>query len=92
MNVRWTRTALRDLESTHAYIAADNPSAAEAFIDRLLSGIDALSQHTDMGRKGRVPGTRELIINPFIVAYRSRRTDVEVLAILHAARRWPDGF
>jgi toxin ParE1/3/4 len=45
-----------------------------------------------MGRKGRVPGTRELIITPYIVAYRTRGTALEVVAIIHAARHWPDYF
>jgi hypothetical protein len=29
---------------------------------------------------------------PFIVRYRSRNGDVEILAVFHGARRWPDGF
>ena len=33
-----------------------------------------------------VPGT------PFVVAYRQPREEIEILAILHAARKWPDRF
>jgi toxin ParE1/3/4 len=47
-----------------------------------------------MGRPGRVPGTRELVVagTPYIVAYRVTASRVDVLAIIHAARRWPQMF
>ncbi len=47
-----------------------------------------------MGRAGRVPGTRELVISgtPYIVPYRVRGGAVEVLRVFHAARRWPTEF
>ena len=92
MTVRWTPTALRDLESLHAYIGNDNPTAAEAAVDRILAGIEALSQHPEMGRIGRVAATRELVLPPVVVAYRLRRGTLEILAIIHSARRWPDRF
>jgi toxin ParE1/3/4 len=90
--IRWTPTALRDLESLHGYVAEDSLPAATATVERILSGIEALSRHPDMGQKGRVPGTRELIITPYIVAYRTKGTALEVVAIIHSARRWPDYF
>ncbi len=90
MTVRWTPTALRDLESLHEYIGEDNPLAAATTVERIPSGIDALSRHPEMGRKGRVAGTRELIATPYIVAHRVKHGALEVVAILHAARRWPD--
>ena len=92
MIIRWTPTALRDLESLHEYVAEDSLPAAAATVENMLSGIEALSRHPDMGRKGRVPGTRELIITPYIVAYRTKGTALEVVAIIHSARRWPDYF
>ena len=48
-----------------------------------------------MGREGRVreKDTRELVIagTPFVVVYRLHRSRVEVLAVFHAARKWPRG-
>lgn len=92
MIIRWTPTALRDLESLHEYVAEDSLPAAAATVERILSGIEALSRHPDMGRKGRVPGTRELMITPYIMAYKTKGTALEAVAIIHAARRWPDCF
>jgi toxin ParE1/3/4 len=92
MIVRWTPTALRDLESLHEYIREDRPSAAATTVERILSGIEALSRHPEMGRKGRVAGTRELVVSPYIIAHRIKRDALEIVAIIHGARRWPDSF
>jgi toxin ParE1/3/4 len=47
-----------------------------------------------MSRPGRVAGTRELIVagTPHIVAYRVAASRIEILAMIHAARRWPSTF
>jgi len=46
------------------------------------------------GRDGRVLGTRELVISgtPFLIAYRIEKKEVRILAVLHAAREWPEEF
>jgi plasmid stabilization system protein ParE len=38
-----------------------------------------------------VVGTRELVIGglPYIIPYRIRENDIEILRVLHTARRWP---
>jgi toxin ParE1/3/4 len=92
MIVRWTPTALRDLDSLHEYVAEDSLPAAATTVERIVSGIDALWRHPEMGRKGRVAGTRELIITPYVVAYQIKHGALEIVAIVHAARRWPDSF
>jgi len=96
MTVRWTPTGLRDLESLHVYLAQDSEHASEEaaakIVERILAGLEALERFPAMGRKGRVAGTRELIVSPFVVAYRVKKDAVEVIAIIHGARRWPDFF
>ena len=92
MKIRWTDTALQDLESLHAYVAQDSDNAAAKIVTRILAGLDAVKRFPGMGRKGRVAGTRELVIPPFIVVYRVKKDAVELLAIIHGARRWPDPF
>jgi toxin ParE1/3/4 len=56
--------------------------------------VDILARHPFAGRKGRVPDTRELVISgtPFLVAYRIEKKEVRILAVLHAAREWPEEF
>ena len=92
MTIQWTPTALRDLTSLHSYIAEDNSAAAYARVAAVLTGIESLARYPQMGRKGRVSATRELVVAPYGVAYRVRRTAIEIVAIIHGARRWPDSF
>jgi toxin ParE1/3/4 len=92
MTLRWTPTALRDLESLYTYIFEDNPTAADTTVDSILAGIAALQRHPAMGRKGRVAGTRELVVAPYVAVYRVRRTELEIVSIIHGARRWPEYF
>jgi toxin ParE1/3/4 len=97
MTIRWTPTAARDLEDVRDYIAQDSEDAAiatveRAIVERILAGIEALSRHPQLGRGGRVPGTRELIVPPYVAVYRVAKGTVEIYAILHSARRWPDRF
>jgi len=53
-----------------------------------------LPESPEMGRPGRVPGTRELVIprTPCIVPYRLVGNTIQVLRIFHGARRWPETF
>jgi toxin ParE1/3/4 len=92
MTIRWTPNALRDVDSLHSYIAADHPNAAVDVVSKIAEGITDLTRHPANGRKGRVAGTRELIVHPYVVAYRIDRQSIHVVAIIHGARRWPDSF
>jgi toxin ParE1/3/4 len=91
VRVRWLRAALDNLNEIAAYIADDNPPAAARTVTKIVEAVNLLTQHPALGRAGRVPGTRELIVadTPFIVPYRVRAGFVEVLRVLHAARKWP---
>jgi plasmid stabilization system protein ParE len=61
-------------------------------VETLLKAIAALTRNPEMGRRGRVAGSRELVIAPYVIAYRSRKSVIEILGIIHGARRWPDSF
>jgi len=92
MEIIWRASAVNDLEAIREFIAQDNPQAA----GRVRSGLplSQLGRHPDLGRAGRVEGTRELIIanTPYIVAYRVAENQVRILAIIHTSRHWPRRF
>jgi addiction module RelE/StbE family toxin len=92
MTIRWTPTALRDLESLHAYIAEDSDEAAAAMVEKILAALESVLCFPGMGRKGRVAGTREFVAPPFVVTYQVKRGVIRVEAIIHGARRWPESF
>ena len=85
-----TRPALRDLEQIPAYIARDNPSAAEKFSLRLLDEAESL--HIFPERGGLIaarPGARfVVVVHPCLVVYRimEKSRKVRVLRFWHGAR------
>jgi addiction module RelE/StbE family toxin len=94
MKVRWLREALRNLDREAAYIAEDDPQAAHRIVSRIREAVAKLKSQPNLGRPGRVPGTRELVVSgtPYIIPYRVRQQSVEVLRVFHGARRWPKKF
>jgi toxin ParE1/3/4 len=95
MRVVWTRKASRHLRSAHDYWAREtSPGAADTMLERIFSAVELLERFPQAGRPGRIPGTRELVITPtpFLAAYRIRRSKIEILSLLHGARKWPDAF
>ena len=95
MKIVWSPEAVEDLVSLRAYIAEDSPATAQRTVRLIIGSIEQLlPDNPRMGRAGRVPGTRELVIprTPDIVPYRLQRTTIQISRVYHAARRWPDSF
>jgi toxin ParE1/3/4 len=91
MRIRWLRTALRNLDQHADYIANDDPIAARNAVQGIRVAVDQLADYPNMGRTGRVPRTRELIVGgtPWIIVYRVRADVVEIIRVLHGAQSWP---
>ena len=89
--ILWSRQATEQLAAAFDFVVEDNPSAAEKQVEMILRAVEQLVDFPEMGRPGRVNGTRELVIpgTPYIVAYRLNEATVRILALLHGARRWP---
>lgn len=92
MRVRWLRTALRNLDEEATYIATDDAGAARLVVQRVLDAVAKLAEQPGLGRPGRVPGTRELLVKKtrYIVPYRVRGETVEILRVFHTSRRLPE--
>lgn len=91
MKVSWSLPAIRDLEEMQDYVAERRPASAHRLISRIFSQTERLlSERPEIGR---VATTRELVITrtPYIVVYRLR-TEIEILAVIHGARDWPESF
>jgi len=91
----WSPEAIDDLASLRAYISQDDPAAAQRVALHVIHNVEALlSENPQIGRPGRVPGTRELVIpnTPFIVPYRVQGDTIQILRVFHAARRRPNRF
>jgi toxin ParE1/3/4 len=93
MKVLWARFAREDMQAIRAFISRHDPIAAQKVAQKILFNVNKLlPENPKLGRPGRVPGTRELVIpqSPFIIPYRVHTGVIEVLRVYHAARRWPE--
>jgi len=92
----WSPEAIADLAALRAYIEQDDPAAGQRVALHIVQkNVETLLRRSpDMGRPGRVPGTRELVIprTPFIVPYRVVGNTIQILRVFHGARRWPESF
>ncbi len=92
MRVRFTQEARDDIASIHAYIAQHDPSAAGRVVAAIEYSTKRLADFPFSGRTGAVEATRELVIPhlPYILVY-VVTTDIEVVAVFHAAQDRPRG-
>lgn len=93
--VIWSRSALDDLKAQVAYIAAENPAAAQRVSGAIRAAASALSD-IPTGRPGRVTDTYEKSVTrlPYIIAYAISSSPagqvIAIIRVIHTARDWPD--
>jgi toxin ParE1/3/4 len=95
LKISWSEAASRDLDNIETYIFADNPRAAIETVLKIISKVDTLlPDNLAIGRAGRIFGTRELVLSdlPYVVMYQARANTIEIIRVLHAARKWPDAL
>ncbi|WP_152046632.1 type II toxin-antitoxin system RelE/ParE family toxin [Aureimonas psammosilenae] len=92
-DVIWLDDALRDLDQIAAHIAVDRPKAAEKIVLRIIEAAGSVAYHPKLGPQSPDGRTRRLRVRgtPYLIVYRLRER-IEIVAIFHAARRWPETF
>jgi addiction module RelE/StbE family toxin len=88
----YTAEARADVEQLHAYIARrQSPARAHKVASSIRVATNRLLVFPQMGRPGRVAGTRELVVPrlPYIVVYVVQGDDVIIQRVLHTSRQWP---
>jgi toxin ParE1/3/4 len=80
--------ALARLQQIRAFIALDKPDAAERLATRIVSVVEPLLIHPDLGRVGPEPGIRELLIGgtPYPILYRVRVNRIIISTISYASQ------
>lgn len=91
MILKWLEDAIHDLQALREYIAQDNPIAANRVAKRILNAVKVLSEQPGIGRHGRIPNTRELVVSgtPYIIPYQVKNNRIEILRVFHGAMQWP---
>lgn len=89
--LEWRPQARADLLEIVAYIAEDNPDAAQELTDEIEAKAEKLPDHPKLYKPStRVKGMRELVARSnYIVLYRETPQLVEIVNVLHARRQWP---
>lgn len=90
MKVNWTAQAGQDRRETRSRIAQDNLPAAVELDNNITRKAERLARHPAMGRPGRLPETRELVVHSnYVLLYTVTDEAVVILRLLHARQRWP---
>lgn len=94
VRVRWLRAANRNLDDAANYVAKENLDAAQEMYAHIRGRVAELAKRPEMGRPGRVFGTRELVIEryPYIVPYRIRGREVQIIRVFHTSQRPPEAW
>ena len=91
MAARWTESAKRDRDRIYDHIEADNPTAALRMDERFADAAERLVAFPQLGRKGRVAGTREFVVHQnYFLVYVITDAGPVILRVRHVAQRWPD--
>ncbi len=97
--LRWAEPASADFLGIVEWLKARNPAAAARVGRRILDDVEQLANFPYLGRPGRAPDTRELVVSrfPYIIVYSVEHDDavseqpqsVVILRVLHDAMQWP---
>ena len=97
--IRWTAPANDDFLGIVRWIKAHNPDAAARVGRRILDAAENLDAHPYLGKPGRSPDTRELVVTkyPYLIVYTVEHDAVAaeepqaavILRVLHGVMLWP---
>jgi toxin ParE1/3/4 len=91
MKVRWSPAAAANFAEIIQHIREQNGASALRVARSIYETVRQLKKFPNRGRRGRMKGTRELVLSslPFIVVYRVNEDTIEIARVLHGAQRWP---
>jgi addiction module RelE/StbE family toxin len=90
MKVRWSKQAKRDRLNIFRYIKEESPDAAKRMNEIFDASTDKLKKFPNLGKPGRLPGTRELVVHKrYLLVYEVQQQGINIYALLHTSRQWP---
>ncbi|MEQ1622583.1 MAG: type II toxin-antitoxin system RelE/ParE family toxin [Methylococcales bacterium] len=92
MKIVWTEPSRQDLRDIFEFIAENNPKAARSLLAEIKKRVCVLVNQPQLGRVGRVEGTRELVLTGthYILPYRVKDQQIQILSVFHTSREWQD--
>jgi toxin ParE1/3/4 len=89
--LEFTARAFQHIAAAEEFISRKNPAAARKVAEAIYKTAEKLETFPDIGKPGRVSGTRELPLTkyPYTLVYRVRPSKVIIYAVMHHARKYP---
>lgn len=90
--VAWAAEAEEDLIDIWTYIAQDNPQAADDLLEEIDAKAIALASSPYLGaaRPDIAPELRHSVVDRYLILYRLITNGVQVVRVVHGARRLSD--
>jgi toxin ParE1/3/4 len=90
VKVRRSDEAKQDRADVWNYLAADNPNAAVRLDEQFSQTADRLGSFPQLGRSGKVAGTREILAHKhYRLIYEIREDAAWITGVVHTPRQWP---
>lgn len=90
MRILWTDAALGQLEAIHEYLAQTSPDYARRVVERLVNRSEQIAAFPRSGRmtpEYEIDDVRQVIEASYRIIYLIKEKQIEILAIIHAARK-----
>ncbi len=92
VQIEWTNEALDDVENIRVYISQDSDSQAGKVLVRLFQAVDRLEHFPEIGASVPEVNTkrfREIHVFKYRIIYRydKKTNEINILAVVHAARQ-----
>ncbi|MGB7846719.1 MAG: type II toxin-antitoxin system RelE/ParE family toxin [Candidatus Acidiferrum sp.] len=89
IQIVWSPVAAARLREIRAYVALDNPRAAERLATRIVTLVETHRLHPALGRPSGQPNLRQLVIGgtPYVIFYRLRRKQILITTVHHSAQK-----
>jgi addiction module RelE/StbE family toxin len=86
----WSPQSIEDRKQIYAFIAEHDRRAADEMDELFNTQAGLLLSFPEMGKPGRVEGTRELAAHKrYILVYACTGDAVAILTVLHTSRQYP---
>jgi len=89
LRLRYTKTALRQIEAALSFIAVDSPQRADGFRRRILVATALVLDHPFIAQSTSRSDSRRVVLTPYpyVIFYRVAAGEIVLTRLRHAARK-----
>ena len=89
--IQETKLALNNFDEIATYYEKKQSGLGNRFASYYYKELETLTAMPNIGRIGKIFGTRELVLQefPYLIVYRIRKKYIQILRIFHQQRKYP---